>query len=268
MKKVTWIVVALIVVSGFFFRNHIYGAWLQISKPTLPEPRPYQPSVNRPVYGSVNQPVNESPDVEPQTPPEDEPPVTDGGPAADPEPVNLDVPFQSQAPHADWSLPYKEACEESSAIMVDYYLKNRLLSADAMDQEILKLAAWEEENGYAIDISILELERIVEEYYGYKADVIEPLTKEKIAQQLELGRPIIIPAAGRELGNPYYTPPGPPYHMLVIKGIASNGHYITNDPGTRHGGDFLYDPDILLPAVRDWDGEAAEGFRRGLVMYK
>ncbi|MCR4279964.1 MAG: hypothetical protein NUV82_00890, partial [Candidatus Komeilibacteria bacterium] len=34
---------------------------------------------------------------------------------------NLDVPFMSQAPHANWDLPYQEACEEASLIMVDYF---------------------------------------------------------------------------------------------------------------------------------------------------
>lgn len=47
----------------------------------------------------------------------------------EPEPENLpaskllDVPFASQAPYEDWHLPYKEACEETSIIMVQYYLQ-------------------------------------------------------------------------------------------------------------------------------------------------
>ena len=47
---------------------------------------------------------------------------------------------------------------------------------------------------------------------------------------------------------------GPLYHMLVVKGYTKDGTIITNDPGTRRGADFLYDPDALFNAVHDWNG--------------
>src|SRR5690606_17648726 len=38
-----------------------------------------------------------------------------------PNQVNLDVPFYSQAPEGDWSLPWQEACEESSLLLAHAY---------------------------------------------------------------------------------------------------------------------------------------------------
>ena len=34
-----------------------------------------------------------------------------------PEEINLPVPFTPQAPHANWELPYQEACEEAAVLM-------------------------------------------------------------------------------------------------------------------------------------------------------
>src|SRR3989344_258791 len=133
--------------------------------------------------------------------------------------------------------------------MVDRYLRgDSVLSADEMDGLILELVAWETEHGYPIDVSITELARIAQEKYGWRALVLESLTESMIREQLNLGRPVIVPAAGRELGNPYFRQPGPLYHMLVIKGYTADGEFITNEPGTKRGADYIYDPVALLSA--------------------
>src|SRR3989344_4836525 len=127
--------------------------------------------------------------------------------------------------------------------MVDRYLRgDSVLSADEMDGLILELVAWETEHGYPIDVSVGELARIAQEKYGWRALVLEVLTESTIREQLNLGRPVIVPAAGRELGNPYFRTPGPLYHMLVIKGYTSDGEFITNDPGTKRGGWYFFLP--------------------------
>ena len=57
--------------------------------------------------------------------------------------VNLDIPFQPQAPFGNWDLPYKEACEEAATIMVNAYFNISPLTAETMNTEILKLIEWE-----------------------------------------------------------------------------------------------------------------------------
>src|SRR3989338_6107342 len=52
--------------------------------------------------------------------------------------INLKIPFTSQAPRANWNLPYGEACEEASALMVHYF-KNKTFTKESADAEIKKL---------------------------------------------------------------------------------------------------------------------------------
>ena len=62
---------------------------------------------------------------------------------------------------------------------------------------------------------------------------------------------MIVPAAGRLLGNKYFQQPGPVYHMLVVKGFTSDGKIITNDVGTRRGQNYVYDEDVFLNAIHE-----------------
>jgi hypothetical protein len=155
--------------------------------------------------------------------------------------------------------------------MVDYYLKGKALTPDTMDDEILAFVKWQTENGYHIDVSTVEMAEIIPKYYGYQTLIINEPTVASIMEQVRLGRPVILPLRGQEIGNPYYTQPGPPYHMLVIKGMTADGRFITNDPGTKRGAEYLYATDVLLNAISDWS-ESEDGFphgpRRALVIYK
>jgi hypothetical protein len=167
--------------------------------------------------------------------------------------INLAVPFSPQAPFGDWSLPYEDACEETSAILVDAYYRNKALTADIVNQEILAVVAWEKiKFGYYENTSAAETAVILREYFGYKrVDVLYNITIDDIKNQILAGRPVIVPLDGRLLGNPYYTQPGPVYHMLVIKGITKDGNFITNDVGTRRGQNYVYNSQVLFDAIHD-----------------
>jgi hypothetical protein len=93
-----------------------------------------------------------------------------------------------------------------------------------------------------------------------EAKAVKVVTVELIKQELARGNLVLLPAAGRELGNPYFRRPGPLYHMLVVRGYNTEGQFITNDPGTKHGEQYLYSAKKLLAAVHDWNGgEVATG---------
>lgn len=195
-------------------------------------------------------------------------------PAPTPKPVvkgqiNLAVPFASQAPFGDWSMPYGEACEEASITMVDYYLHGASLSKQQMKDSIDTMVQWQVDTwGSHKDLSVSEVVTLAKHFYPkYSYEVINNLTADKIRQQLLLGRPVIVPAAGRELHNPNFKSPGPIYHMLVIKGFTKDGKFITNDPGTRNGADYVYTEAVLMSAIHDWTGSVADGEKVGLVMY-
>jgi len=182
----------------------------------------------------------------------------------------IDVPFTVQAPDANWNNPYQEACEEASVIMVDYFLRGADLTPAQANREILQLTTWEESNGYKYDVSLEQLAEIVEEYYGYQTRISDDVTKESIMHELSKGNPVIVPAAGRDLGNPNFSGQGPWYHMLVITGYNWR-HFLTNDPGTKRGFDYKYKHRVLIDAIHDWTGvkeEIRTGPKRMLIIEK
>ncbi len=168
-----------------------------------------------------------------------------------PSTYDTDVLFASQAPFANWSLPYQEACEEASLIMAYKYFANQALDKKIMDDEIKGLVEWQLDNfGYYTDTNLEEVAIIANEYFNLDVEISDNVSIENIKRQLVNGNLIIIPASGRDLGNPNFTTPGPLFHMLVIRGYDRN-EFITNDPGTRKGLKFKYKYQTLIDAIHD-----------------
>lgn len=171
--------------------------------------------------------------------------------------INLDVPFTSQAPFGNWGEPYQDFCEEASALMTFSYVTGQSIpNPDFANAKMFEIKAFEEKRfGYSQDTTAEETATIIREFYKYpKVKVVYNPSIADIKLALSQGKAIIIPAAGQQLGNPYYTQPGPLYHMLVIKGYTKDGRFITNDPGTRHGANFIYNLTTLFNAIHDWNG--------------
>lgn len=175
-----------------------------------------------------------------------------------PSEINLAVPFTPQAPFAIWDVLHEDACEEASVIMVARVYKNQTITGPAdADEEIKKLAAWEDQNfGFNKDTSAALTARMLKEYYGLDNIEIKydkEVTTEAIKKEIAAGRPVIVPNFGQALKNPFFRAPGPVYHMIVIKGYTRDGKFIVNDPGTKRGADFVYKQDIIMKAINDWD---------------
>ena len=185
-----------------------------------------------------------------------------------PSTFNADVDFAPQAPFANWDMPYKEACEEASMIMAVRYFKEQALNESIMKDEILKLVDWEENQGYKVDMTAAEVAQAIEDYFNSKAELSYEVAVDKIKEELVKGKLIIIPAAGRQLGNPYFQQPGPLYHMLVITGYDRD-EFITNDPGTKRGEGFKYKYQTLINAIHDWnDGDVDNGQKVMILVSK
>jgi hypothetical protein len=168
----------------------------------------------------------------------------------------LEVPFTSQAPFADWSQPYDEACEEASLLMAKHYLTGEPLDQERANTEIILLTDWQANEGYRVDVSISQLQEIAQDYFELESAIYydDKVTAENIKKIISAGYPVIVPAAGQLLENPYFRGAGPPYHMLVITGYDQDEFY-TNDPGTSRGEDFKYSISNLMNAVHDWTGD-------------
>ncbi|MFA5126843.1 MAG: C39 family peptidase [Patescibacteria group bacterium] len=186
-----------------------------------------------------------------------------------PNKINLNIPFTSQAPTANWNQPFQDACEEASVLMAVYYYENRKFPSSAdVEKIILDLVQWQIDHwGVHKNMPVAEVADFAQNYYGYQTEIVNDLTIDKIKQYLQAGRPVIVPANGKKLANPNFRNGGPLYHMLVIKGFADD-KFITNDPGTRKGADFIYTQANLMGAIADWgeDQNAAMGPRRALIL--
>ena len=165
-------------------------------------------------------------------------------------------PFQSQAPLANWDELHDEACEEASLILVNYFLNNQSLSAETMNEEILKMVDWEIKNwGGHKDLTIAETAQMAEGFYGLKNYQIKKnITISDIKKEISQNHPVIVPTAGRLLGNPYFRSPGPVYHMVVVIGYDENT-IIVQDVGTRRGDHYRYSEQVFLNAIHDWNGD-------------
>ncbi|MDP2918304.1 MAG: C39 family peptidase [bacterium] len=188
-----------------------------------------------------------------------------------PSEVLLSVPFGSQSPYAIWDERDEESCEEASIAMVHYFWQKKKLTRAAMRQELDKLIAFQVKYyGDYIDSDSAGIARIAREYYGYeKAEARYDITVEDLKKELAAGNPVIIPAAGRLLGNPNFTGAGPLYHVLVLIGYNSKG-FIANDPGTRRGEKYFYSYGVLYNSIHDFPGskeKILEGRKAMVVVY-
>lgn len=249
MRKYT-----LIVVIGAVFILAAMLLWQQATRSGVPQ-----------VVGTTNWSAESDTPGPPtaQSSPKEPKPSPQAQPSQEPDRAItvLSVPFTSQAPFADWNLPYQEACEEASMLMVAEYFKdnrNSRLDPAFADAEILKLVEWEAQYDYTVDVTAAEVVEILRDYYKLEARVV-PYDPKVAREAIAARKPVIVPAAGRLLGNPNFRRPGPLYHMLVLKGYVGD-EFITNDPGTRNGEHYRYHESVLAEAVHDWNsGDVEQG---------
>ncbi|MFH0892501.1 MAG: C39 family peptidase [Candidatus Falkowbacteria bacterium] len=187
----------------------------------------------------------------------------------------LEIPFVSQAPLGDWSDPrQQDGCEEASAFMAVLWARNEAAPAPSQAlKEIIAISEHEKEKyGSFHDTSAKDTgERILNDYFGHgQFEVKYDFNADDIKNELALGHPVIVPADGRKLGNPFYTPPGPERHMLIIKGYDPvEKEFITNDPGTRQGKDYRYGEELLFEAIKDYptgNHEAQNGAGKAMIV--
>lgn len=277
-KRMIITVIAILAILGssaFVNRVRIKDFILNLKKETLPPPIAYNSGQKKIgfVDGSVELvdiiPVEADltlPAISSQQSAFGRQPTADSTPEA----FNLDVPFVLQAPFAVWDALHEDACEEASAIMAAHFiLKKDVPDAAYMEAEILKIVDWENKIlGFWKDTSAEETAEILRKFYGLKnVEVKYDIALVDIKAAVASGHPVILPAAGRELKNPYFSGAGPFYHMVVAKGYTKD-KIITNDPGTRRGKDFIYNNDVLFSAIHDWNGGDVMNGRKAMIIVK
>ena len=166
------------------------------------------------------------------------------------------IPFIVQAPNGEWDNPlFENACEEASLLMVASFLRGTTkISQEESRQELLALAVYQKKQfGHSIDTSVFDTNEMLREYFGIAGRVMEMRSEQDMRKLIGEGALLIVPADGQKLGNPFFTPPGPINHMLVVLTYDDQaGEYITHDPGTKRGALYRYKTSILWGAIRDY----------------
>lgn len=197
----------------------------------------------------------ESATVETENSESDEQPKTKPRPATELRTaLNIEVPFFSQAPYANWDYPWQEACEEASLLNVVNLFQSKNYNLDSFNTEELRLVEWEKAYfGDYKHTSVAQTAEMAELQYDLNTEIHENPSFTDIQEILSEGHLIIAPFAGKLLGNPNFRNGGPNYHMLVIKGYDSEKmQIVTNDVGTRNGSNYVYDWAVIENALHDW----------------
>lgn len=254
------IVVVIGVLGGAVYSARgVWRPWIEaLQRPAIPEAKPYRPATPVVTRSTTTSETKPATSTKPRRPDPVTPSVADpfAFDAIRPAEVNLAVPFMLQAPKQNWDMPYQEACEEASLLMVRAFLQGRStdFSADEADRLLLDLVAYETNQNDPPDVTLKRIGEIAEARYGFRP-VLKPITSiEQIKNAVANGYPVITPASGKALKNPNFRNGGPPYHMLVVKGYLRDGRLVTNDPGTRKGKDYVYEPTLFFGAIHDWNG--------------
>ena len=183
----------------------------------------------------------------------------------------LPIPFYSQAPLSKWDAVHEEMCEEASMLNGGLYLLSENPSKEAFEKNLMDFKKIEEkELGNYKSNTVAEVKKAADIYFAGKvtSKIINNPTIEDIEAEISAGNPVIVPLAGRDIGNPNFTPPGPVYHMLVVKGYDSQ-NFITNDVGTRKGNSYVYAKDVIMQDMHDWNAKDIHlGAKKVLVLYK
>lgn len=187
-----------------------------------------------------------------------------------PNQANWDVPFTVQAPNGNWDKVHEETCEEASVLMAQkFFAGEKIGTAAEVEVGLQAIIAWEMKNlGFYESTTADQTARIASEMFSLKTQIIENPTVEQIKNALADKKLVLVPAAGQQIGNPFYKQPGPLYHMIVLKGYATD-KFISNDPGTIHGANYPYTFKTILDANHDWNGgDVANGAKRIIILWQ
>jgi hypothetical protein len=170
------------------------------------------------------------------------------------EDLNLPIPYTTQAPDGNWDN--NENCEEADLVMTNAYLHGNhssLLNPKDVQSEIKRTLDWENINlGHSANTGSEEIARMAKEIYNLDAKILNDYSEDDLKNALQKHDPVILTLRGQALGNPNYIEPGPPYHVILLRGYNSKG-FISNDPGTNDGKNYVYSFAILKNASVDWD---------------
>ncbi len=167
---------------------------------------------------------------------------------------SLNISFSSQAPIGNWTGSWQNTCEETSILIVDAFYNNQELNLNSAEQGIANINQIKETYfGKSKDEEAGKIAQLINNFFNWEADVVASPTVEQMKEQIQKKHPIILPAYGKYLKNPYFLNGGPDYHVLVISGYDDiNQEFITQEPGTQYGRNLRYSYETIIDAMHDF----------------
>lgn len=164
----------------------------------------------------------------------------------------LSVPYASQVPFGNWVAPFDEACEETSAIMVQaYYNGKKTLVATDVRKKIQTIVAWENTAfGDNTDTSASQTQKFIQQTLSFDTTIHTNPTIDDIKKELRASHPVISFHNTHKLYRTSFL--RGTYHVVVIIGYDDiTEEFIIHDPARTNQHRFLYTS--VMDSLRDFN---------------
>ncbi len=177
----------------------------------------------------------------------------------------LSVPYISETPAGNWSGPWKNACEEASIAMVEFYYQGKT-SISVAEAEAFMMMLFEKENakyGNNFNSDGTQMKYLIDNFTSYHGEIVRNPTIEQIKKQLDVNHPVISLHYGYALHNPNipFLPGGTYYHAMVIIGYDDGAReFIVNDDGdTKTGPGHRYAYATFMTSLHEYSYATKKG---------
>jgi hypothetical protein len=194
---------------------------------------------------------------------------------AAPETLRLKVPYVSEAPGNTWYGSWKNACEEASIAMAQYYYSGVARPTVKESKALMQVLFAHERKLWGTDANsdVAQTLQLIRDYSGFSGRIAEAPTVESIKAELSANRPVIVPVNGFTLNNPHipFLPSGSGYHMFTIVGYDdAKSEFIANDNGDNTDGvGHRYGYELVMRAIHDYSANRrkADGPARAIFTF-
>jgi hypothetical protein len=192
-----------------------------------------------------------------------------------PRTFSLPVPYVSEAPGNSWYGSWKNACEEASIAMLQYYYMGKKTETVAQSKVFMQALFVKERKLWGSDANsdTKQTLQLIDSYSDFSGRIAEAPSIGDIRAELDAGRPVILPLDGFLLANKHipFLASGSGYHMFVVIGYDEAAQqFIVNDTGDNvDGPGHRYSYATIMSAMRDYDNadQKTDGPARAIFTY-
>jgi len=173
----------------------------------------------------------------------------------------LSVPYINEAPSGNWSGPWKNACEEASIAMIEFFYDGKNIATIAESEQFMQKLFDVQDRLYGsnANANAEQFNEIINRHTSFTSRIVRNPTQQDIKTELDAGRPVISLHYGFDLNNKNipFLRTGSSYHAMVIIGYDDKKEvFIVNDDGdSKYGAQHEYDYDLFMNTLHDYRHE-------------